>query len=149
MPTKKVAIGTFVLPTATRFHMQDLDRSSAATQNQYCYLLEAIASGEGGYPAQVVLTSNVDLKWDIDTIVDTQHAEVRKQLPQRRVLGIILPHGEEDGILPAEGGGLPHWEHIPANEKGAPDAAAVVAAKIRVIRRRQQIEDAKTPRKAS
>lgn len=154
---KKVPIGLFCLPTSTRFHMQDLQRSSGATGNQYCYLLEATTTPEeGGYPFQIVLTSPYDLemllKWDIpggvDNIVETQHAEVRKQLPQRRVVAIVYPDGETDGIMPAEGVGLPHWEFIRAREDGTPDPVEIKAAKMRVIERRNAI-DSRGTRKAS
>ena len=97
--------------------MQDSERakSTASRPGQYIYLLEAVDPvEEGGYPAQVVVTSSHDLDWDVDRIVKTQHAEVRKNLPDRRVVGIVFPTGEEDGVLAAEGVSLPHWECIGA-----------------------------------
>lgn len=147
MPTKKSTTGYYCLPTATRFHMQDLKRSTASTAGQYCYLLEAL--NENDMPSQVVLTSKTDLKIDIDQEIDTQHAEVRKQLPRRRVLGIIFPHGETDGILPADGVGLPHWEYIRSRDDGSPDISEVTATKMRIIRRREIMDMDKEAKKAS
>jgi hypothetical protein len=119
--------------------MQDSERSksTASRPGQYIYLLEAIDSvEEGGYPAQVIVTSSTDLDWDVDRVVKTQHAEVRKNLPDRRVVGIVFPTGEEDGVLAAEGVSLPHWECIRAKENGAPDTDEINRIKMRILDRR-------------
>ncbi len=139
---RKVTDGFYCLPTSTKFHMQDLERSVAYNVGQISYLLEATQSvEEGGYPAQVVLTSNKDLGLDVDEDIVTQHAEVRKNLPPRRVIGIIFGDGERDGIMPHDGVGLPHWEFIETLSDGSPSSTEILNTKMRIIRRRQQADD--------
>lgn len=134
--------GVFCLPTSTKFHMQELDRSVGYRPNQFIYLLEAVDSIEdGGYPAQVILTSSDDLDWDVDDVVKMQHAEVRKALPDRRVIGMILPNGEQDGLLTAEGVGLPHWECIKSRDDGkGPEPGEIRTTKLRILDRRNMME---------
>ncbi len=140
--TAQTRSGIYCLPTATKFHMQDLERSVAHVHNQFCYLLTATQTvEEGGYPAQVVLMSPRDLGLDVDENIETQHAEVRKNLPPRRVSGIIFSDGERDGIMPHDGVGLPHWEFIETTSNGRADQAGITAVKMRVLQRRQHDDD--------
>ena len=119
--------GLFCLPTSSKYHCQERERSGAYAEGQVVYILSATQSlEEGGYPPAVVLTANEgDLELALGDEPDTQHAQVRKNLPPRRVTGIVMPDGSVYGNIPAKGVGLPHWEFIPANEDGSANEASI------------------------
>jgi hypothetical protein len=130
--------GLHVLPTSTKYHCSDRPRSTGYCNNQYTYVLEA--TDEDGYPPMVILTSNVDLDLDIDDIVKTQHATAKKNLPERRVMGIVFPDGITDGEMPDEGMGIPHWEFVPTGKAGSVEDATVKAIYKRVEDRRKEMK---------
>jgi hypothetical protein len=122
--------GVYCLPTSTRFHFHEADKCSAFAPGEFVYVLQA--ADEDGYPAAVVLTSGVDLEWDVDDEVETQHAEVRKNLPKRFVKAVMTPDGTISGDPPAKGIGLPHWSLIRTLENGQADMSEVEAVKNRI-----------------
>lgn len=119
----KTLVGSFVLPTSAKAHIHEPTRCTAFVAGQYSYLLQATQSLEdGGYPAQVVVTSREPVpEFIVGEEVATQHAQVRKNLPPRRVAAVINPDGSYEGDISSapRGLGLPHWEFIPANPDGS------------------------------
>ena len=134
--SEKQLKGSFVLPTSSKAHVHEPTRGTAYVPGQYSYLLTATQSVEdGGYPYQVVVTSADAIEgWEVDQEVDTQHAQVRKNLPPRVVTAIIDPEGNVDGPLSSapKGLGLPHWEFIRANEDGSASLADCNAVEERI-----------------
>lgn len=128
---KTALSGLFCLPTSSRYHAQEVKRSGAFKEGQVAYILTATKSvEEGGYPEKVILTADegvLDLK--IGDEPETQHAEVRKNLPPRKVTGIVHPDGKVEGEVPAKGMGLPHWALISANDDGSASPKAIQEAK--------------------
>ena len=122
--------GVFCLPTSTRFHFHEADKCSAFAKGEFIYVLQA--SEEDGYPNAVVLTSGVDLGWNVDDEVKTQHAEVRKNLPPRFVKAVMTPDGTFSGDPPAKGVGLPHWSLISTRDDGSAALDEVEAIKDRI-----------------
>ena len=111
-------LGFFMLPTSAKFHMHEPERCSAFKPGQEAFLLQA--TDENGYPQAVIVTADEGaLEWNVGDEGDTQHAEVRKNLPKRFVKGIRRADGTFEGDVPPKGVGLPHWEFIPAGEGGA------------------------------
>jgi hypothetical protein len=128
---KAALTGVYCLPTSSRFHPQEVKRSGAYKEGQVAYILTATQSvEEGGYPEKVVLTADEGtLDWNVGDEPETQHAEVRKNLPPRRVTGIVFADGSTDGELTPKGLGLPHWAFITSNEDGSANVASIQAAK--------------------
>ncbi len=143
--TAKSLTGIFCLPTSSKFHCSDRERSGAYATDQIAYVLSATQSIEdGGYPAQVVLTSaEGDLELSLGDEVPTQHAEVRKNLPPRKVTGIVMSDGSTFGEVPVKGIGLPHWEYIPANDDGSASMEAISLTTARLSANRTAREAAK------
>lgn len=143
----KVLSGVFCLPTSSKAHVHEPSKSTAFKPGQYMYLLKASKSvEEGGYPAQVVLTSDAPIEgWEVDSEVETQHAEVRKNLPPRYVGAIVSPDGTVEGDLSTapKGMGLPHWELISANEDGSAKMGDIGAVKDRIENNKKAAKDAK------
>jgi len=129
----KVLTGFFCLPTSAKAHVHEPSRSTAFKPGQDLFVLTATQSvDEGGYPYQVVLTANADTLLDeegntfqVDQEITTQHAQVRKNLPPRKVTGILRADGSVEGTLPPKGLGLPHWEFIDANADGSASQAMI------------------------
>ena len=137
----KVLSGVYALPTSSKAHVHEPKRGTAFVQGCFMYLLTATQSiDEGGYPAQVVMSSNEEIldgdgnPWTVDQEVQTQHAQVRKNLPPRAVAAIINPEGEVDGSLVSapKGLGLPHWEFISTNADGSANLADCNAVEARI-----------------
>lgn len=147
----KTLVGLFCLPTSSRYHMAEPQRSGAYHKDQVAYLLEATQSVEdGGYPPMVVLTADPnELMMVLGEEPATQHAEVRKNLPPRKVSCILYPHGTVEGTLPPKGSSLPHWSFIRTNEDGSASLAAIEAAKALLETNRKAAKEAKETPKAS
>lgn len=147
----KTLVGLFCLPTSSRYHMAEPQRSGAYHKDQVAYLLEATQSVEdGGYPPMVVLTADPnELTMTLGEEPATQHAEVRKNLPPRKVSCILYPHGTVEGTLPPKGSSLPHWSFIRTNEDGSASLAAIEAAKTLLETNRKAAKEAKETPKAA
>ena len=130
--------GLHVLPTSTKYHCNDRPRSTGYCNGQFTYVLEA--TEEEGYPPMVILTSSVDLDLDVDHTVKTQHATTPKQLPERRVMGIIFPDGVVDGEMPDAGMGVPHWEYVPTDKHGMIDGDVIKSIYKRIEDRRKEMK---------
>ncbi len=143
--TTKSLVGIFCLPTSSKFHCQERERSGAFAPDQTAYILSATQSVEdGGYPPAVVLTApDGDLELSLGDEVATQHAEVRKNLPPRKVTGVVMSDGSTYGDVPAKGIGLPHWEFIPTNEDGSASMDTIAATGERLKQNRDGREAAK------
>lgn len=141
----KTLSGIFCLPTSSKFHCHERERSGAFAPDQVAYILSATQSvEEGGYPPAVVLTAGEgDLELSLGDDVATQHAEVRKNLPPRKVTGVVMSDGSTFGEVPVKGIGLPHWEFIPANEDGSASMDTIVATGERLKQNRDGREAAK------
>jgi len=142
----KVLFGFFCLPTSAKAHVHELERSTAFKPQQDYFVCTATQSvDEGGYPYQVVLTADADTLLDeegntfqVDQEIDTQHAQVRKNLPPRKVTGILRADGSVEGVLPPKGLGLPHWEYIEANSDGSASQAAINEVDARMATNKEQ-----------
>lgn len=147
----KQLTGYFCLPTSSKFHCLDRERSGAFAPDQIAYILTATKSlEEGGYPPAVVLTANIgELELELGDEPNTQHAEVRKNLPPRKVTGVVMPDGTTFGTMPEKGIGLPHWEFIPENGEGGASASAIAAAKVRLDSNRKAREESKEAARAA
>lgn len=144
--TAKSLVGLFCLPTSSKFHLFELERSPAADAGQEAFLLGATQSLEdGGYPAFVVLTAPEGaLNLSLNEEVDTQHAIVRKNLPSRRVVAIRRADGTFEGDLSAAPRGLghPHWAFIPTTAEGSADPAVLVAVENHLEKKRAAAKEA-------
>lgn len=119
-----VLCGLFMLPTSSKYHMAEPTRSAAFRPGQDVFLLQATT--EEGYPQAVIVTADENtLDWTLGMEVETQHAQVRKNLPPRFVKGILRADGTIEGEIPAKGLGLAHWAYIPANADGSASLEAV------------------------
>lgn len=144
--TAKTLLGFFCLPTSAKAHVHELERSTAFKTGQDYFVLTATQSvDEGGYPYQVVLSADADTLLDeegntfqVDQEIATQHAQVRKNLPPRKVTGILRADGSVEGTLPPKGLGLPHWEYIEANEDGSASQAAINSVDARMASNKEQ-----------
>jgi hypothetical protein len=135
MARKLIAlVGVFCLPSSSRFHCSEPERSPAWAPGQTAYVLAGRNGDE--YPLAVVLTANHDIGWTLGQEVETQHAEVRKNLPPRRVVGIMRPDGTVEGDIPPKGAGLPHWEFIGTKEDNTADGDDITAFQMRLEMRR-------------
>jgi len=136
--------GVYVLPTSSKAHVHEPKRGTAFQPGQFNYLLTATQSiDEGGYPAQVVVSSDEAIEgWEVDAEVATQHAQVRKNLPPRAVAAIIDPEGNVDGSLTSapKGLGLPHWEFISTNPDGSANVADCNAVEERIKRNKANLK---------
>lgn len=146
--SSKLALkGVFCLPTSSKSHLHEPTKGNAFKQGQLMYLLVATQSlEEGGYPFQVVLTSDEPIPgFEVGAEVETQHAQVKKNLPPRRVAAVRLPDGtfEGDASTAPRGLGVPHWEFIPANENGSANLAAINATVERIAQNKANAEAAK------
>lgn len=139
----KALVGLFCLPTSTSFHLADPTRSGAFQPGVDAFLLGATQSVEdGGYPPFVVLTAEKGtLDLDVGADVATQHAQVRKNLPPRRVLGILRADGSIEGDLSAapRGVGFPHWSLIPATAEGTACTTAMGAV-VKLIEENRRVK---------
>jgi hypothetical protein len=142
-----VLVGLFALPTSSKFHAHEPSKCSAFKPGQEAFILKAV--DEDGYPARVVMTADEgDLYLSLGEEVDTQHAQVRKNLPKRFVEGIVRADGSFEGEIPPKGLGLPHWEYIPTDERGAANLSAVNAVAERIESNRQRAEEERARVKA-
>lgn len=142
----KVLTGFFCLPTSARAHVAEPQRSSAYKEGQTAYVLTATQSEEeGGYPASVVLYADGlnPLDFSIGQEIETQHAQVRKNLPPRRVSCMVFPDGTFEGEMPPKGLGLPHWEYISLNDEGGASQTDINAVEARIVENKANAEKAK------
>ena len=143
--TTKLLVGLFALPTSTKFHCHERERSGAFAPNQTAYVLKA--TEEDGYPGVVVMTAADSSLMAVDEVVKTQHAQVRKNLPDRRCVGIVYADGTTEGEIPPKGLGLPHWDYIPATESGSADLEAIQSVEARIEQNRAAAARAKAEAK--
>lgn len=148
--SKVALVGVFCLPTSSKFHVHEPKRSGAFKEGQVAYVLSATQSvDDGGYPPQVVLTSDDFVchedgnPWSLEDEVKTQHAQVRKNLPPRRVTGILYADGSSEGELPMKGLGLPHWSFIPTTSEGSASLNAINEVDELLKRNREEAKAAK------
>ena len=145
--TTRTLVGLFALPTSTKFHCQERERSGAFSATQTAYILKAV--DEDGYPGTVVMTADDSSLMAVGEPIKTQHAEVRKNLPDRTCVGIVYADGTTEGEIPAKGVSLPHWDFIPALENGSADLSAIEAVKARIESNRASAAQAKAEAKAT
>jgi len=138
----KSLTGVYCLPTSTKYHAFERERSGAFLAGQMAFILAATQSvEEGGYPPAVALTCEEGvLDWSLDEEVPTQHAEVRKNLPPRKVVGVVMADGTTLGEVPQKGISLPHWELISTNEDGSANNSEIQATKDRIEANRKSRE---------
>jgi len=145
--SKVVLSGVYCLPTSSKSHLHEPKKGTAFKEGQVMYLLRASKSiDEGGYPPAVVLTADEPIQgFTVDAEVETQHAQVRKNLPPRFVAAIVNPDGTTEGDLTTapRGLGLPHWEFISTNEDGSAKMTDIAAVKERIENNKKATEAAK------
>jgi hypothetical protein len=141
----KVLTGLFCLPTAARMHVLEPKRSSAFKAGQEFFILRATQSvDQGGYPEMVVLCADEgSLDLQVGDQPETQHAQVRKNLPPRSVIGIVRADGSTEGEMPAKGLGLPHWSFISANEDGSASQSDINEVDALITNNREETKAAK------
>lgn len=143
----KQLTGSFVLPTSAKAHIHEPTRSSAYKAGQITYILEATQSiDDGGYPPYVAVTSDEPVSaFELGAEVATQHAEVRKNLPPRRVRAIVHPDGSVEGDINCapRGLGLPHWEFVPTNPDGSASTTVINATAARIAATKEAKEQEK------
>lgn len=140
--TKVALVGLFCLPTSSKFHVHEPSRSGAFKAGQEAFVLQA--TEEEGYPQAVILTAEEgELDFELGQEIQTQHAQVRKNLPPRKVVGILRADGATEGELPPKGLGLPHWAFIPKTDEGGASVTAISAVETLLAGNRKAAEDAK------
>lgn len=144
--SSKQLTGLFCLPTSSKYHCQERERSGAFAAGMTVFILTATRSIEdGGYPPAVVLTCEEGELPDLElgSEPETQHAEVRKNLPPRKVTGVVMADGSTFGEIPPKGVSLPHWEYIKPNADGSASTLAIQATKDRIEKNRKDREEQK------
>lgn len=143
----KVLVGLSMLPTATKFNPRQPANSTCTAPNQFIYILESTNPEDlKGGPQRVAVTSfnplaDGDVEWNVGTDVRTKHFSEKKNLPSRRVIGIMTPDGKVEGDVPA--GSFPHWEFMGEGGTSLEELESR-AAKNRAARATPKKADAKT-----
>lgn len=118
----KTFVGFLCLPTNTKMNPAKPELSNGFAPNQITYILESSNPEDlKGGPFRVALTTFSPLENEegellqVGDDIKTQHAQQSKQLPSRKIIGVIFEDGKtKEGVI--ENASLPHWELMVPNE---------------------------------